>query len=301
MKPDPSYSLNTNISVAKTFLIISVYIGHFSDVLASPTILAIIASFHMACFMAVSGFLIDIDKFASLSMEMFVKKYIKSILIPISVGEFVYRYIWHLHPHQFWYIYTLLFTLVLLKICLYYTKNILYIWIVFAMFFGMWFLVMVWNQNIFIDYLNLYYGLFFFIGVTYRSYSEIITYRAALWLCIGSWVFRVGEMYFGLYDEIIGKFFCSLFSSLYMLSWFRHGQAFPKNTLIEFIGHNTLPIYIYHWYIRMNPILYPHVINHIIFFGHYWGGFISCRKFRMLKLLSGLNDMRLVDQKMFFL
>lgn len=85
-----------NIDLIKGFLIISVIIGHIVPGKVENTFIRyMIYSFHMPIFIAVSGFLVNINTLAKMSFRDIAGKYFARLLIPWGIAVIIYNMALH--------------------------------------------------------------------------------------------------------------------------------------------------------------------------------------------------------------
>lgn len=274
-----------NIDFIKGCLILLVIIGHIilgkvEDTLARY----VIYSFHMPIFIAVSGFLVNKNSLASLSLSGVVKKYIPRLMIPWGIAVIVYTTITEfsrltalsnkklillyvnsfLKPYyHLWYIlgflsYVLL-TWFFLKLKL---KNwmLLLIALIISIIskYELYHIsqasLKVIVETIQYDF-RIYNYIFFILGMLLKEY--IIRKGVPKGLkaaTILTFIFAIITIYFFYHNSTIGKrtmYFLLNIPFAVVLLGLSYQEYFPRCKIIEYIGQNSMAFYLWHVLVKI--------------------------------------------------
>ncbi len=273
-----------NIDFIKGILILLVIIGHVLRESVSEDIFRyIIYSFHMPVFIGISGYLLDSDKLQSLNVSSLVKKYLFRLIIPWVIAivfylillnyhfiaglpfrsivgkvvrsfELPYYHLWFVSAFLGWII--VAFVLLKSKVAL---KVLLSLSFLISVFF---FLaeskVIVFENPSLVRFIRIVihtfrpnYFFFFILGMSIRKdflkidlkwIKGLVIVFAGVQLVL----FFVPNLYVGLGANILLNV-----CLLYLLIVFAADERLPSNKILEWIGVNSLGIYLWH----MVPIL----------------------------------------------
>ena len=268
-----------NIDFLKGILVLLVITGHVLQGSLSDNIFRyIIYSFHMPLFIGIAGYLISTDKLIQLSNWALVKKYCFRVVIPWSIaivfyllllnynslpelslkafaGKIIrsfispYYHLWFISSFIGW----LFLTVVLLRfkialkyilISSFFISTFFYLLdshIISANFFGLKMLT-----KIVLHTFKPYFFFYFILGMYLRKFPVIfnIYINAALVVILG--IMQLLLFYYPfLYLELISNIVFNLCLVQFLIV-LASDNKLPNNKLLEWIGVNSLAIYLWH-------------------------------------------------------
>lgn len=258
---------NSRIDFLKGFLILTVMITNFGDLLGFPSryIPYILYSFHMPLFLAISGYLLS-NHTLSLPFRQFFKRYWHRIIFPTIIAWCMYYFVWF-HNENYanfvdrivypifhvWYVYNLLIASFILWIC---KKIHLSNEMIFLIAIGVTILSLVCRPMEIIGWLIMtyqpYYFCFFILGYYLRQEKIVISHNKIIFvgiILIGLWILRILLAETNNFQKVTWDFFILNFVSvLFFLSFPFHEipRSTSKLNVLQWIGINSLPIYLWH-------------------------------------------------------
>jgi len=255
---------NTSIDIAKGILMITIIISNFlhkNPILFYSQLNYILYSFHIPLMLAIGGFLIS-EKTWNLSFKDFTKKYFNRILLSYFIAFTVYYILFNynnlgkeslihsiIHPmFHLWFVPNFIFsiyTLWLLKHIKLTDDAILIVGMIITIFFMM--------ITVLIPLLSKYkpyYFIFFTIGY-YIHQNNIKTSKKIIKImsiiAIIAFIIRIILM---KHNHEISKItsdfiFLNIVLSIFLLLLTIHYPN-KKNNILQFIGQNSYPIYLWH-------------------------------------------------------
>ena len=275
---------NNSIDIIKGFLIILVFLGHIiPGSLEDSFVRHSIYSFHMPLFMAVSGFMLNFDALKNKPFGVFIK-YLKRLIIPWILAVIVYYCLkckmtdselslegvknsFKYFDYHLWYIPTLLF-FVFATVALFYVIGNHRFWGIFfwasviisvitknnILKIDSSFLPMMLQPDVFKQNFRVYLLIFFALGGYLRSifrsdsvvfkwfYQRRCVYFVLIILCVESVITFICK------NTIVGNivFYLANLSVCFLILADCYSDYLPKSKVIEFIGRNSLPVYLWH-------------------------------------------------------
>lgn len=267
---------NKNIDFIKGLLVFLVFIGHIIPGILEETFPRyFIYSFHMPLFIGISGFLFNTNNF-NLSFYKIIKKYFFRLVIPWLFAVVIYFFLtsvnytvkdfilFILKPYyHLWFILGLLFYIFLSYFILNICKNIKYnlcLLFIFSLLisitakFGLLGKIHFTNNKVSLLYSSALYDFriynfcWFVLGLLIKKYSDkfdkyIKYFRPLLLLLL---YFNIVLFYHS--NNIVNTGFYFVFNSTLLIVILLSccNNIYPTNTYIEWMGKNSLAIYLYH-------------------------------------------------------
>ena len=273
-----------NIDLFKGLLILLVIVGHLLlGTISGHLSKFMIYSFHMPLFIAISGCLINQDRLSGISFTELTSKYVFRIIIPWIIALCVYFVIID-HKHYtlsnliimiafypFWYVpgllFYVLFTWLLLKSEIPFTAIVLLVLIASACAFPFNALVdthymplVNYHSKLVLEILKPNYYFFFVWGMYLRS---IPLFKKKIIICLSTTsilLFAVEAYNFynkGVYLLML-TFYCLNICLIVLMIAAANKTFFPKVKGIEWLGKNSLGIYLWH---ALPLVLLPILLN----------------------------------------
>jgi len=261
---------NSTIDIFKAILLFSAIISNFLHKIGDPNpyINYILYSYHMPLFLAISGYLLS-SFTLSLSLKEFTKKYIIRIFIPFCFAWIIFFLFWYyqnISPYtiirniiypmfHLWYVYNFLFSIYfifILKKLKVTDETILYIGIGISIFIIILITRCI-QFSLIITLIQPYYLGFFTFGYYIRQKKLNIKKEniSIFGIIIGIvWIIHIFLAPKYNFKKITITFiFLNFLMIIFVLSiCFHYPNPTPnkKNKILEWIGKNSYPIYLWH-------------------------------------------------------
>jgi acyltransferase len=261
-----------NIDYLKGILIILVVAGHIIlGTLENSFLRHMIYSFHMPLFIAISGFLFNLELHKVISFLGILRKYFLRIILPWVEAIFLFLFFSVLSNHEkisfykivdsiihpyfhLWFIPAFIFWIVcvwgLLKLNFSIKQIIFVSFFISLLSFSIKLTQRFSDQFYFLEniqYTLRPYFLFFFVLGIYIRQTKIIV-RKPFYLITVMLFFIEGCYFFktnSLWEEILLFFGLNIFLFCSVVR-FSKSRKFPKSKIIEWLGYNSLAIYLWH-------------------------------------------------------
>ncbi|HEX3386607.1 MAG TPA: acyltransferase [Mucilaginibacter sp.] len=262
-----------NIDLLKGLLIILVMLGHILQGSLSENFSRyLIYSFHMPVFVGISGFLFNSSKINSVSFKELLSKYLFRIIIPWAIAVLVYDVIthWgHITPsdliHSFPYPYYHLWFIPAFLSWVFFTwiagkLKIAISWLlVFSVAISYVFFMLTNYPTIYehtpdlskpldliLDTFRPRYYMFFVFGIYLRTHTVKISLALNISIALISFAGIALLFFFPNKTGSISLFFLFNLSFLNILITKAREGFFPRSTSIEWVGVNSLAVYLWH-------------------------------------------------------